>query len=160
MSPFPPFHLSSDLEERYRSARNVQDRFVFYYDYFCAFIPGGFCTVALPDLSRGQRKDLWLQTYDGDHYVMTGLVHRPSDKDVEEVAGDESMTIFQNYEDRTTFRFFTASETISFFKGDADHGYWDHEATFHPIHDAQQILDYLAQALVDDGLKEWTDLLS
>ncbi len=161
MSRFPQLQLSQDLKHRSKSMATTQERFVFYYDYFCTILPLVFCAVAPLDLSNGQRKAIHLKTYQPDHFVMTGLVHRPSDRwEVDMVAGDEALTIFEDYESRPSFRFFIVSEKISFFKGNVETREWDRERTFDPIIDAQDVLDYLAQALVDDGLKTWPELLN
>ncbi|KAL6717617.1 hypothetical protein ACLMJK_005532 [Lecanora helva] len=149
----PPHIDDADLREfnhQYNHAHNVNDRYIFWYDYLEWICPPRLIPKAVPDISRGQRKELHLVLEDADHVMFSGLIHRLTDRDeTEEVAGDEAYTRVGDTEPSWAhFRFFTAGDTICFFKGSMHDGSWDFRAEFHPIRQARELREYLAGFLI------------
>lgn len=139
--------IPAHLESQYFAARNVQQRLIFYDEYF-EIVLRGVSACAMPDLSDVNRKEIQMVTWGAGKVLMSGFVHRPSDNEAEEVAADEAYTRVGQNEYWDTFRFFLASETISFFKGNMQSGDWVLQATFHPIYDAQRIRDFVSEKLM------------
>lgn len=141
-----PISISTEIQYQYHTLSTNQQRFVFYNDYFTSIAPSIYTVYASPDLSSGNRKELTIR-HKGVT-IISGLVHIPSDKTIEEVAADEAYTrvLDLNAEGNvrwTEFRFFLACETVSFFRGRVEDGGWEAEKVLHPLYQAQEIHDYL-----------------
>lgn len=145
--------VSRHVQDLYNSATTVQARYAFYSAFFEEVAPNGLAVVPIADVGSGVRKELRLLTWHTHKILFSGLVHRPSDREVEGITADEAYTRASNDEQWDFFRFFTADDTISFFKGvvdesDVHDGDWQLEAIFHPINEAQEIHDYLEGKLM------------
>lgn len=145
--------ISRDTQDLYNKATTVQARYEFYNAYFEEVTPKGLTVVPIADIASGVRKEIRLLSLYSSTTLFSGLVHRPSDKEAEEIAADEAYTRAGEEQDRGTFRFFTAAETISFFEGALREGHvsdgnWRLEKMFHPVNEAQEVHDYLEERLM------------
>ena len=143
----PRLRVGTDLQYQYHQSTSVHDRYLFYYDYFNAILPNGLKVVAMPDLSNGRRKELRIVEFSSNRVIWSGLIHRPSDHDAEEAAGDEAYTRTGEDENWNTFRFFIAAEAITFYRGDMRSGEWDRQGIFHPINQAYEVQQYFTEKL-------------
>ena len=139
--------VPTDLQYQYYQATSVHERYLFYYEYFNAILPPGLKVVATPDLSDGLRKELRIVEWTSDRVIWSGLIHRSSDTGAEEVAGDEAFTRVGEDESWDVFRFFTAAEAITFFRGDMRTGDWVRQGIFHPINQAGEVQEYFNEKL-------------
>lgn len=142
--------ISRDTIDLYNKATTVQARYEFYNAYFSEVTPQGLRVVPIADIASGTRKEIRLIPRHTSTPLFSGLIHRPSDNEAEEIAADEAYTRAGEEQDWGAFWFFTAADTLCFFEGtlregDVHDGDWKLDKMFHPINQAQEVHEYLEE---------------
>ena len=150
--------VSLALRYLFYSPVSFSRRLEFYHAYFSDRFAEHLHTRLTNDSGSGRRRKIHLEMRGTHEVYMSGHVHCSSGSSMDSVAANEAyMRVYHARRGarRSIFRFFTAADKISFFKGNVNTREYELEKEYHPIRDAHRIHAYLVQALRRDWLARY-----